>query len=143
MQHYMKITVWESINAEGEMEELTIVVAEDEDINFLFISEVLMLMGIKNIIQASDGYEVIDICIKNPNVSMVFMDIKMPNLDGYEATRQLKRIKPELPIVAQTAFALTDDRGKALAAGCDDYIAKPTNKELLQHMVRKYCKIKE
>jgi CheY-like chemotaxis protein len=59
------------------------------------------------------------------------MDIKMPELNGYEATRKIKEMRPELPVIAQTAFAFSDDLQKALEAGCDDYIAKPILKEYL------------
>lgn len=66
------------------------------------------------------------------------MDIKMPGLDGYATTRKLKEINPGIVVIAQTAHALTGDREKALAAGCDDYITKPFRKQSLIGVVRKY-----
>lgn len=122
-------------------EELKIVVAEDEEINFLFLKEVLILMGIKdeNILRAQDGVEVVNICLSEDNISLVLMDIKMPRLNGYEATLKIKAERPEIPIVAQTAFAMANDKERALSAGCDDYLAKPTEKKLLQEIVNKYC----
>jgi CheY-like chemotaxis protein len=66
------------------------------------------------------------------------MDIKMPVMDGYEATGIIKKIMPSVPVIAQTAFAFESDRTKALDAGCDEYISKPVKKDLLIEMVKKY-----
>jgi PAS domain S-box-containing protein len=107
-----------------------ILIAEDEDTNFFFLSEILKCTGAK-VIQAHNGNEAVDICSKNKLIDLVLMDIKMPELNGYEATRKIKEMRPELPVIAQTAFAFSDDLQKALEAGCDDYIAKPILKEYL------------
>ena len=68
------------------------------------------------------------------------MDISMPIMNGYDATKEIKKIRPDLPIIAQTAYAITGDREKAIAAGCDDYIFKPIKKDQLIHLINKYLK---
>jgi len=74
---------------------------------------------------------------------LVLMDIKMPIMDGYEATRQIRLFNKDVVIIAQTAFALTGDREKAIAAGCNDYISKPIKKNELMVLVQKYFKKQE
>ena len=70
------------------------------------------------------------------------MDLKMPILDGFEATKMIKEFRPNLPIVAQTAYTTNDDKEKALAAGCDDFITKPIKEEVLTEILSKYQLIK-
>jgi len=84
-----------------------------------------------NIIRAVNGIEAVELCKSNPDIDLVLMDLKMPEMDGYEATVLIKEFRPELPIIAQTAYSAKADRSKALACGCSDFISKPINKELL------------
>jgi PAS domain S-box-containing protein len=107
-----------------------ILIAEDEQSNFFFLSEVLSETGAK-IIHVEDGLAAVKYCETDHNIDVVLMDIKMPGLNGYEATKKIKAIRPDLPVIAQTAYAFSDDLQKAIAAGCDDYIAKPVLKEFL------------
>jgi PAS domain S-box-containing protein len=107
-----------------------ILIAEDEESNFFFLSEVLETTGAA-IMHAQDGNEAVKLCEENKNIDVVLMDIKMPGLNGYEATKKIKKFRPDLPIIAQTAYAFSDDLQKAIAAGCDDYISKPVLKEFL------------
>jgi CheY-like chemotaxis protein len=108
----------------------TILVAEDEEINFLYIETLLMKTG-ANILHAWNGQQAVDIVKDNPHVSLVLMDIKMPIMDGYKATGEIKKLRPALPVVAQTAYTLSDDKIKCLDAGCDDYLSKPIRKNIL------------
>jgi len=108
----------------------TILIVEDEFSNFYFLSEILSLTGAK-IIHALNGKESVNICSQHKNIDLILMDIKMPEMNGYEATFLIKKMKPDLPIIAQTAYAFSDDFQKSLEAGCDDYISKPIVKELL------------
>ncbi|MGZ2371676.1 ATP-binding protein [Ancylomarina sp. YFZ004] len=101
----------------------TILVAEDDDVNFNLIQEMLSKKPVK-IIRANNGKEAVDICKNNPSISLILMDIKMPVIDGHEATRHIKTFLPDLPIIAVTAFALAGDKEHALEAGCDAYITK-------------------
>ncbi len=108
----------------------TILVAEDEDSNFMLIEE--MLTGVNtNIIRAVNGVDAVNICKSNQHIDVVLMDIKMPLMDGYEATRQIKGFRPNLPIIAQTAYSTEADKNKALACGCSDFISKPIKKNIL------------
>ncbi len=66
-----------------------------------------------------------EVCLNNPDIDLVLMDIKLPTIDGYEATRQIRKFNKDVIIIAQTAYALEGDREKAIAAGCNDYISKP------------------
>ena len=77
-------------------------------------------------------------CTQFPEISLVLMDIKMPGMDGYTAARIINESRPELPIIALTAYALREDRDKALKSGCVDYLSKPVNRELLMKMLSKY-----
>jgi PAS domain S-box-containing protein len=108
----------------------TILVAEDDDLSFMLMEELLSGLNI-HIIRAINGLEAVEICRTNAHIDLVLMDIKMPIMDGYEATRQIKSIKPNLPIIAQTAYSTNADKSKAVACGCIDFISKPVKRELL------------
>jgi signal transduction histidine kinase/CheY-like chemotaxis protein len=106
-----------------------IVVAEDDDINWYYIEEILSRYNYK-LIRAENGKEAVDLCRENENVDLVLLDIKMPVMDGFEALEKIKGIKPKLPVIAQTAYALPNDVEK-IKALFDDYIIKPINQQLL------------
>jgi len=114
-----------------------ILIAEDDNINFLLFQK---MMKDKNfqIIRAKNGQEAVDICINNSNIDLVLMDIKMPVLNGFEAIEQIRPIRPELPIIAQTAYSSSEDRLKIEQAGFDDYITKPLSRERLFELIDKY-----
>lgn len=122
---------------EGLSETVTILIAEDEEVNYLYLSEILSKTTAK-LIHAWNGREVVEKVANHPEVDIVLMDIKLPILNGYEATRQIKQIRPELPVIAQTAYAMKNDKEAALQAGCDDYLAKPIVKDALLSMIEKY-----
>ena len=107
----------------------TVLIVEDVESSFEVLNLVLERSGIKTV-WAKDGKEAIKLCKENSSIELVLMDINMPVMNGYEATKEIKKIRPKLPIIAQTAYALAGDREKFLAAGCDDYISKPIEKEL-------------
>lgn len=116
-----------------------ILIAEDVESNFLYLKAVLSKIN-ASIFWAKNGVEAVEICEKN-SIDLVFMDLQMPEMNGYEATEILKKKLPHLPIIAQTAFAMSDDREKALDAGCDDYLAKPIKSKDLLNVVEKFVKI--
>jgi len=115
----------------------TILIAEDETVNYMFL-EVLFEETGAVLIHAADGRLAIEAVKANPEINIVLMDIKMPNINGLEATRQIKTIRPQLPVIAQTAYAMQDDEYKALQAGCNDYISKPIDANKLIGLMKKY-----
>ena len=107
-------------------ENKTFLVVEDEVSNYKLIQAVLKKTKV-DIIWATDGKKAIEECENNDKIDLVIMDIKMPVMDGYEATKKIKNINKNLPIIAQTAYAMAEDRENSLKAGCDDYVSKPIN----------------
>ena len=83
------------------------------------------------------------VCRENPDLDLVLMDIKLPELDGYEASRQIREFNKDIIIIAQTALGLAEDKVKAIAAGCNDYIAKPIKHDELSNMIVKYLKLRD
>jgi hypothetical protein len=125
-----------------EINELTLLVAEDDETSYHLIKEMMQNTAVK-LIRAENGEEAIEKIKEHPSIDLVLMDIKMPLLDGYQATNFIKKRYPNLPVIAQTAFASKKDKQKALAEGCDDYIAKPIKEEELLNLILKYQKPKE
>jgi hypothetical protein len=114
----------------------TILVVEDDLFNATYIKEILSDTGL-NIINTEYGYEAVRIATSQ-SPDLVLMDIRLPDMSGYEATRQIKKQKPYLKIIAQTAYATPDDKQKAFDAGCNDYISKPLMRGLLLSMINKH-----
>ena len=130
----IKIKKTESVK---NIDELRILVAEDDEINYLYIKEIFRETG-AGLIRAVNGKEAVEICLNNNNIDIVLIDIKMPVMNGYEAIKRIREFRPNLSIIAQTAFALSNEMLKAFNAGCNDYISKPFKKEQLLAMVSKY-----
>lgn len=107
-----------------------VLVVEDVDSNFDLLKIILESLGM-NVIRAIEGHRAIQICEETEQLDLVLMDIQLPGMNGYEATRVIKQIRPELPVIAQTAFAMTNEKDACLEAGCDGYIAKPIKSQLL------------
>ena len=116
-----------------------ILVAEDDEFNHFYL-EMILSKAHFSVIHAVNGVEVVKQCQAHPKISLILMDLKMPIMSGYDATREVKSFRKNLPIIAVTAFAMTDDREKALEAGCDDYLTKPFSRELLLERINKYLK---
>ena len=114
-----------------------ILVVEDEENSKILIMRMLKPIDME-IQVVSDGNEAIRHVIMNPDVSLILMDLKLPTVDGFEATRAIKKLNPKIPIIAQTAYAMMGDRQKALDAGCDDYLTKPISSSTLLSTVRSY-----
>jgi PAS domain S-box-containing protein len=113
-----------------------ILVAEDDELNFEYIKVLLESTGAR-LIRAKDGSQAVKMC-SNLQFDLILMDIRMPVINGIQATRQIRDMGIKIPIIAQTAFAMDDDEKLCLNAGCNDYIAKPLNREKLFNLINKY-----
>ncbi len=119
--------------------DLKILIAEDDETSGQLLSIILDKYG-KEIIHVQSGTEVVDACRSNSDINLILMDIQMPDLNGYEATQQIRQFNKEVVIIAQTAYGLAGDREKAMEAGCNDYISKPIQKDKLKSLIQKYIK---
>lgn len=129
----MKLWPTTSVNWEGR----TFLIAEDEEDNFRYLEVALSLFN-ASLIWARDGREAVEVIKKVKQIDLVLMDIKMPLMDGYTATRAIKKILPKIPIIAQTAYAMQGERAQAIAAGCDEYISKPVNYNSLIEIIQRF-----
>ncbi|MEI6138379.1 MAG: PAS domain S-box protein [Mariniphaga sp.] len=118
----------------NNLKNLIVLIAEDDEASAVLISITVKTIS-KQIIKVKNGHEAVEACRQNPEIDLVLMDIKMPGLDGYEATQQIRQFNTNVTIIAQTANALYGDREKALAAGCNEYIEKPIVKEKLLALI--------
>jgi CheY-like chemotaxis protein len=117
--------------------EEVVLVAEDDNINFKLIEKLLKIFNF-NVIRAKDGLEAVEICRTNSDVDLVFMDIKMPNLDGYGAFEKIRELNRTIPIIAQTSYSFPEEVEKIKQLGFNDFISKPLDKERLYELVKKY-----
>ncbi|MCG8701709.1 MAG: response regulator [Bacteroidales bacterium] len=115
----------------------TVIVAEDEDNNFDYLESILLKTKIK-VLRAKDGKECVELVKTHPEVNVVLMDIRMPVLNGLEATRSIKSYRPGIIVVAQTAFAMDEDRRNCKAVGCDNFLAKPVRYRVLVDTLKEY-----
>lgn len=113
-----------------------ILVVEDDFYNSEYLKEILSGVGI-HVLQAEDGKEAVEIALSHP-IDLILLDIRLPDMNGYDVLRQIRQYKPYLKIIAQTAYAAQDERQKALDAGCCDYISKPTKQDVLLSMLNKH-----
>jgi signal transduction histidine kinase/CheY-like chemotaxis protein len=122
---------------EVRIKKLKILIAEDDETSYSFFTRVLQEISYE-VLHAITGVEAVVTCFNNPDLDLVLMDIKMTDMDGYEATRQIRQFNKDVIIIAQTAYALSGDREKAIEAGCNDYITKPVKKSLLKALIKKH-----
>jgi signal transduction histidine kinase len=114
-----------------------VLIAEDDESNLFYLERILIKRGV-NVFTAVNGREAVDQCHAHPEISLVLMDLKMPVMDGFEATRAIRLFRPELPVIAITAFSMSGDKKKALEAGCNEYLAKPVSKIELFEILSKH-----
>lgn len=120
------------------IKEPVVLIAEDEDSNFVVLSMVMRKSFNAKVMHALNGLEAIKMVKSNPDIDVVLMDLKMPVMDGFEATAQIKKLQPDLPVIAITAFAMSGDEHRAMEIGCDFYIAKPVSRRELHKAMRKF-----
>jgi PAS domain S-box-containing protein len=123
--------------AETLIHNLKILIAEDDEVSEKLLETIVKKFSLK-IFKAKTGFEAIAACHDHPDIDLVLMDIKMPGMDGYEATRQIRQFNPGVVIIAQTAYALIGDSYRAKMVGCNDYIVKPIDKIQLHNMINKH-----
>ena len=122
---------------ENKVKDLKVLIVEDDAISKLLITIAVKPYS-KEILKVSTGIEAIEACKNNPDIDLVMMDINMPEMDGYEATKNIREFNKDLIIIAQTANGMQSDRDNAIAAGCTDYISKPINITDLGTLIQKY-----
>lgn len=122
--------------ANGVLLRRTILIVDDDETAQFLLSEMLQ-KKCKKLLFVNNGIEAVELCKSKTHIDLILMDVKMSEMDGFEATRSIKLFNPKMKIIAQTAYALDTDREKALQAGCDDYLAKPySQKELVKSIVK-------
>ncbi len=127
--------------AASQIKGARILLAEDNKINQQVVGELLEQVGLRAV-YAENGKEAVRFFEKN-SFDLVFMDIQMPEMDGYEATGKIKKLAPDIPVIAMTAHAMKGEREKCLAAGMDDYLSKPVDPALLYSLLVKWIKNRE
>jgi signal transduction histidine kinase/CheY-like chemotaxis protein len=121
------------------MNKLNVLIAEDDEDSELLLSIAIEKFS-KRILNVRTGIKAVEVCRNNPDLDLVLMDVKMPEMDGYEATRQIRKFNKNVVIIAQTAFAQTGDREKSIEPGCNDFITKPINKNEFIGLMQKHFK---
>jgi CheY-like chemotaxis protein len=111
-------------------------VAEDDDSNYKYLEIVLRKAAFK-VIRARNGFETVEMCRSHPTISILLTDLKMPGMDGFESTRQIRKFMPRLPIIALSGYVSSEDEKAALSAGCNGYIVKPVSKAKLLETINK------
>ncbi len=122
---------------DNQIKSLKILIAEDDTISAILISKYVQVFG-NDILYAESGIEAVNVLRNHPDIDLVLMDIKMPEMDGYEAVRQIRQFDKKVIIIAQTAYALAGDKEKALAVGCNDYVSKPMDRTALVNLIKKH-----
>ncbi len=116
---------------------LKILIAEDDETSEQLLTRALNKVS-KVIFKATTGFQAVEIFRDNPDIDLIFMDLLMPGLNGFEATSQIRQINKDVVIIAQTALGFSDDEQKAIEAGCNDYLVKPVKKDELFMLIKKY-----
>ena len=125
----------------NQIKDLKILIAEDDETADNLLSIFVKSIS-KEVLHANNGVAAIDLCRNNPDLDLILMDIQMPGMNGYEATKMIREFNKNVIIIAQTAFALEDDRGKSIKAGCNDHITKPINRIELIAKIKNNLEIK-
>jgi hypothetical protein len=117
--------------------ESTILLIEDDLNSRIYFKKIMEELHL-TILEATDGASGVKLFKKNPDISLVLLDIRLPGVSGFEVLKELKKINPDIPVIAQTAFAMPSDEKECKAAGFNDYISKPVNRAKLIELLQKY-----
>ena len=121
----------------NQIKNLKVLIAEDNEISEMLLRKIIEIFS-KEVLIVRNGLEAIKACRNNPDIDLIMMDIKMPEMNGHEATRQIRQFNKTVVIIAQTAYALIGDRAEALDAGCNDYISKPISYASIKEIIKKH-----
>jgi len=124
-------------NKEVQLKKLKILIVEDDEVSYSLLMRMLQNIS-KEVLHEITGIKAIETCRNTPDLDLVLMDIRMPQMDGNEATRQIRQFNKGIIIIAQTAYAFSGDCEKAIEAGCNDYISKPIDKTILYELIKKH-----
>ena len=116
---------------------LKILIVEDDDIAQIYLNEIVESFS-REILMAGSGIQGLKYFKDHQDIDLILMDIKLPDLNGYEVTKQIRLYNKTVIIIAQTAYAMSSDRAKAMDAGCNDYVSKPVTKDILLKTIKKY-----
>jgi two-component system, cell cycle response regulator DivK len=122
---------------EFDWQNKTILVAEDVYTNYLLLETAIKKTG-ATLLWAKNGQEAVDICLQRGNIDLILMDLRMPVKNGFLATTEIRALYPDIPIIAQTSYAMAEDRRGCLEAGCNDFIIKPFRLQSLYEIIEKY-----
>ncbi len=131
-----------SINANDldyDWSQYTILIAEDEETNYIYLETALQKTNV-TVLRAKNGREAVETAKVTPQLNLILMDIKMPEMNGLEATRSIRTFRKDITIIAQTAFAMEEDRRNCTAVGCNDFLPKPIRYKVLLETLAKYLK---
>lgn len=128
-----------SVKNDGKSVNLKILIAEDDETAESLLSISLQPFS-SSMLVAHTGAEAVELCRNHPDIDMILMDIRMPGMNGYEATEEIRKFNQQVIIIAQTAYGLSSDRKNSIDAGCNEHISKPISKEDLQELIQKYFK---
>ena len=131
------INLAKGVKKDVKKENPTILIAEDEHINFLYLEALFEDLPF-NIIHAKNGLEAVEMATKHPNISMIFMDLRMPKKNGAQAVKDIRKTKTKIPIIALTAYAMEDDNKKLLNEGFDALLTKPFSKDEITTLIKKH-----
>lgn len=114
-----------------------LLLVEDEEVNYLYINELVGTTGV-NLIHVTTGEEAIEICTTTEPIDLILMDMRLPGISGFDATKIVKKIRKNLPIIAQTAYAMENEQRNCMEAGCDHYLTKPFEQKILMKVINDY-----
>ena len=127
--------VFDPDNFQVKWDYRTILIVEDVEPNFQYLKKALEKTQ-ATIVHASTGDQAIEMCKQRPEIDLVLMDLHLPGISGYDATREVKKTRADITIIAQTAFVFSGEKQKCLDMGCDEYIAKPIQSDELIFKIR-------
>lgn len=117
-----------------------VLIVEDDETNLIYLQLVLKDLNIE-LLKAVNGQAAVETFEQNQDIELILMDIRLPEMDGYEATSMIRKMNKDVVIIAQTAYAFSSDKDKAIESGCNDYVSKPIRREELLKKISHYLNL--